>query len=56
MATNTIWIPFRPKASLPHSADGRPAQVVEVTLRRLFVPRSEQIAHAIWAGININCR
>ena len=40
MATNTIWVSFRPKASLPRSADGRPAQVVEVTLRRRFVPSS----------------
>jgi len=36
MATNTLWVPFRPKASSSHSADGRPAQVVDVTLRRRF--------------------
>ena len=28
------------QSKLAHSADGRPAQVVEVTLRRLFVPSS----------------
>ena len=40
VATDTLWVSFRPKASSPHSADGRPAQVVDVTLRRRFVPLS----------------
>ena len=36
VATNTRWVPFGHKASAPHSADGRPAQVVDVTLTRWF--------------------
>jgi hypothetical protein len=40
VAASTLWVPFRPKASSPHSADGRPAQIVDVTLRRRFVPLS----------------
>jgi hypothetical protein len=49
------WVAVRPQASLPQSAGGRQAQVIDVTLRRWFVPLSyvqtrvtelEQIAHA----------
>jgi hypothetical protein len=39
VATNTLWIPFRPKASSPRNADGRPAQVVDVTLTRRAAAR-----------------
>jgi hypothetical protein len=34
LATNTHWVPFLPKASSPHGADGRPAQIADVTLTR----------------------
>jgi hypothetical protein len=40
LATDTLWVPFGPKASSTLSADGRRAQVVDVTLRRRFVPLS----------------
>jgi hypothetical protein len=38
VAADTLWVRFRPQASSPHRSDGRPAQVVDVTLRRRFVP------------------
>ena len=38
VATDTLWVSFRPQASSPRSADRRPAQVVDVTLRRRSVP------------------
>ncbi len=34
LAINTHWVPFLPKASSPHGADGRPAQIADVTLTR----------------------
>ena len=63
MATDTLWVSFRPQASSPRSADRRPAQVVDVTLRRRSVPFAmlklgdgvRAFARvAIWTGINID--
>ena len=63
VATNTLWVPLRPKASSPHSTGwtacaGRrchaKAAVRPVELCSNWVTAEEQIARvAIWTGINI---
>jgi hypothetical protein len=62
VATDTLWVPL--KQPRPTAPDGRPAQVVDVTLRPRFDPLAnsaklgdgvEAIARvAIWTGINID--
>ena len=64
VATDTLWVPFGTKQPRPTAPDGRPAQVVDVTLRPRFDPLANYaklgdgvgtIARvAIWTGINID--
>ena len=64
VATDTLWVPFGTKQPRPTAPDGRPAQVVDVTLRLRFDPLANYaklgdgvgtIARvAIWTGINID--
>ena len=65
VATDTLWVPLRAQSQpRPTAPDGRPAQVVDVTLRPRFDPLANYaklgdgvgaIARvAIWTGINID--
>jgi hypothetical protein len=44
VATDTLWVPFGTKQPRPTAPDGRPAQVVDVTLRLRFDPLSTVVA------------
>ena len=64
VATDTLWVPVGTKQPRPTAPDGRPAHVVDVTLRPRFDPLANYaklgdgvgtIARvAIWTGINID--